>query len=61
MAEIKYPKRGEVQQRYGFSERTLYRLMAAQKFPKPITFSPRNRKWRLDDLQAWERSLRDEA
>lgn len=60
MTEIKYLKRHEVLERYGFSESTIYRLMASGRFPKPITFSPRNRKWRLDDLQAWERSLKDE-
>lgn len=61
MTDTKYLKRNEVLVRYGFSERTLYRLTAAGKFPKPITFSHRNRKWRLEDLQEWERSLRDEA
>ena len=36
------------------SKCTIYRLIKAGKFPKPIKISPRRVAWRESDLHEWE-------
>ena len=51
-------KAAQVQQRYGISERTLYRWVAAGAFPKPITVGVGMKRWTASDLAEYDRSLK---
>src|SRR4051794_30453846 len=42
----------EVAAMLGVSERTLWRLLSAGKFPKPVRFG-RSTRWRLADVREW--------
>lgn len=42
-----------VSARIGLSRSSIYRLMAAGKFPKPVTIGLRTIAFRSDDLEAW--------
>lgn len=37
----------------GLSRSTIYRLMAARRFPLPVRVGPRAVAWRLNDLERW--------
>lgn len=37
----------------GFCRGTLYNMMAAGTFPKPIKISPRLNGWQQSDIEAW--------
>lgn len=42
----------EVAAMLGVSERTLWRLLSAGKFPQPVRFG-RSTRWRLSDVKEW--------
>lgn len=37
----------------GLSRATVYRLIAAGSFPKPVHVTPRCSRWRSDEVAAW--------
>jgi prophage regulatory protein len=37
----------------GLSRSTLYRLMADERFPRPVRLGPRAVAWRRSDIDAW--------
>ncbi len=37
----------------GLSRSTLYRLIADQRFPRPVRLGPRAVAWRRTDIEAW--------
>jgi predicted DNA-binding transcriptional regulator AlpA len=39
----------------GVSSATLYRMLAAKNFPKPISVTPGRKAWALSTVQAWIR------
>jgi len=41
--------------RLPFSQATLWRLVAAQKFPAPVRLSPGVTAWPVDAVERWER------
>jgi prophage regulatory protein len=41
----------------GFKRSTLYRLIAAGRFPRPVALGPRAVGWRESDITAWIESL----
>lgn len=43
----------EVCKRTGLSRSTIYDLLAAGNFPKPVPVTPSRRAWRSDELAAW--------
>ncbi len=43
----------EVEKRLSMSHATLYRLMNAGRFPKPLNLGPQVRRWRSDEVEAW--------
>jgi prophage regulatory protein len=51
-----------VMQMTGLARSTIYRLIAAKKFPLPVKLSERSVAWRCDELGQWcetrERALR---
>lgn len=40
----------------GLGRSTIYRMVAAQKFPSPVRLSARAVAWRQSDLNAWSES-----
>lgn len=57
MSDVIYLTGPQVRTRYGWSAMTLWRRDQDPKFPKPLVDG--NRKlYRLDELEAWERSRR---
>lgn len=50
-------RRQEVQHLTGLSKSTLYELMAAGQFPRPVTVSSRAVRWRTSDIAAWQKGL----
>lgn len=45
--------RTEVEERFGLSCTTIYRLMRAGKFPEPIKVGGKAVRWRESELDAW--------
>ena len=43
----------EVIQATSISSATIYRRMAAGKFPRPVAVSDRAKRWRVADIAAW--------
>jgi len=54
-------KAAQVQRRYDISERTLYRWVAAGAFPKPKAVGVGMKRWAIEDLEAYDRGIKDEA
>jgi predicted DNA-binding transcriptional regulator AlpA len=48
---------GQIRERYNCSDMSIYRHMAAHGFPKPVKFGgPTSaRRWRLSEIEEWER------
>ncbi|MFO7582920.1 helix-turn-helix transcriptional regulator [Guyparkeria sp.] len=42
--------------RYSFSRATWWRLVRAGKAPQPVKLSPGCTRWRVADLEAWEKA-----
>ncbi len=53
MSEPRIIRRAEVERRTGVAKATLYRMMAAGKFPRPVQLSVRCVGWRLDEINEW--------
>ena len=51
----------EVQVRYSISERTLWRWVSSGSFPAPITIGPSRKRWPIEDLDKYDRSLKHGA
>lgn len=51
-------RRNEVEAITTLSRSTLYRQMANNEFPKPVTVSRNRKAWRESDIQDWLRSRR---
>lgn len=49
-------RRPEVEAQVGLSRSTIYRLMDADAFPKPLKVSTKAVRWRQSDLDAWRES-----
>jgi excisionase family DNA binding protein len=52
---MQYLKIGDVAERFGVSDRTIYRWIDNRGFPQPIWLGCN--KWRVSEIDAWERSL----
>lgn len=46
-----------VQRITGMSRTSIYRLVRADKFPKPLNPTPGRNMWRLDKVRAWKAAL----
>lgn len=46
----------EVAIRYGISRSTIWRWLKQGRFPQPIKLGAASTRWRLSDLEDWERS-----
>lgn len=44
----------------GISRSTIYRLLAAKRFPRPLKISPRRVGWPSGDLTQWLQALRSD-
>lgn len=49
--------REEVKRQSGYSIASIYRLMAAGKFPHPVKTGGRAVRWRQSDITAWQLGL----
>lgn len=47
----------EVRRLVGLSKPTIYRLIAAGRFPKPVKLSKSAVAWKFDEVVAWTESL----
>jgi prophage regulatory protein len=52
----RFLKREEVEALTGYSKPSIYRLIAAGEFPRPIAFTARSVRWRESDIAAWQQS-----
>lgn len=53
-----YLRVSQVRQRYGgCSDMWITRKMREAGFPKPVTLGGRDRFWRHEDLEAWDRQM----
>ena len=43
----------EVARRLGRSERTVWRITAAEKLPNPIAIGDQSKRWRAEDIRSW--------
>ncbi len=50
---MRFVRPGEVVKMLGVSRTTLWRLVQAGAFPRPVQITERNRGYLLDDVQAW--------
>lgn len=52
-----YLQDAQVAARYGVSRASIWRwIKSDQTFPKPVSLSPGCSRWRMEDLEKWERS-----
>ena len=56
--EVVLLTRQEVERRYSMSCATIYRLMDAGLFPKPVRVGVRAVRWHVRDVEQWERTRR---
>lgn len=63
MSEPRYIRIGQLAStpkrsgRLPFSPNSIWRLSRQGKFPKPVRLSEAVTAWRLEDIEAWEKSL----
>ncbi len=50
---MRFVRPEEVRKMLGVSRTTLWRMVRAGAFPRPVQISQRNRGYLLDDVQAW--------
>ena len=50
-----YLTRKEVLQRFLIGNTTLYRWIKDGQFPQPVRFGPRCIRWKLEQLENWEK------
>lgn len=53
--EIRFVRKAEVRNRYGLTDPQIHRLREAGLFPAPVYFGPRSPRWRLSDLEEFDR------
>jgi len=53
--------RKTVEQMSGLSRATIYRLIKAGKFPRPLSIGTGAVRWRQSDVIAWQQSLRSNS
>jgi prophage regulatory protein len=53
MSEQRLLRRAEVVKMTGLGRSSIYRLMAAGSFPRPVRLSQRSVAWRSTDLSKW--------
>jgi len=46
----------QVAQRYGVSRISIWRWHREGDFPQPVSLSPGCTRWKLSDIEAWEKS-----
>lgn len=46
---------GQLAERMGVSQNTIWRWARAKRIPAPAQLSPRCTRWRLDQIERWER------
>jgi prophage regulatory protein len=51
----------DVLQRTGLSRTSLYRLAAAQRFPKPVKIGLRSSAWRQSEVSEWIQRCTDKS
>lgn len=54
-------RRSEVEKIAGISRATIYRLMKAGKFPRPVSIGTSAIRWKQSDVTAWLQSLNTTA
>ena len=59
--EETFIRRKALEAKLGLSCSTIYAMMAADKFPRPVKIGRRAVGWRNTDIQAWVRSKVDAA
>ena len=52
MAE-RFLTRAQVQERCGIARMTVYRLMGAGTFPRPVKIGPRANRWPESEIETW--------
>lgn len=57
----RFLKRQEVERLVGYSKASIYRLIDAGEFPKPIALNPRCVRWRESDVVAWQQKVVEQA
>jgi prophage regulatory protein len=57
----RFLKRAEVEAATGYSRSSIYRLIEAGEFPKPIAFNERCVRWRESDVAAWQQKMIEKA
>lgn len=60
MADFLIPRK-TVEKLSGLSRATIYRLMKAGKFPRPLSIGTGSVRWRQSDVIAWQQSLSPSA
>jgi len=50
-------RRREVEQQVALSRASLYRLIHAGKFPRPVSLGTGSVRWKQSDITAWQQSL----
>lgn len=60
VADILIPRKA-VEKLSGLSRATIYRLMKAGKFPRPLSIGTGSVRWRQSDIVAWQQSLSPSA
>ena len=53
----RFLKRKEVEAVTGYSRSSIYRLIDAGEFPKPVAFNERCVRWRESDIAAWQQRM----
>jgi len=56
---MRFVRPEEVRQMLGVSKTTLWRMVQAGAFPRPVEITERNRGYLLDDVQAWMQARLD--
>lgn len=46
-------RRKQVEERIGLARSSLYALIAANQFPRPVQLSKRAVGWRVEEVEAW--------
>ena len=55
-SEVQILRMAEVKKRIGLSRSTIYRLVAANQFPRPIRLGLRSTGWLMREIGIWEDS-----
>jgi predicted DNA-binding transcriptional regulator AlpA len=58
---LRYVPIGYVTRRFGLSPSSVWKWVRAKKFPKGTKFGPHITRWRVSDLDEWERAQRKEV